>query len=114
MMSTTTKKADDNIKITGNWENPSTKLKEKIHNKSRGLLRLHNRAWLVVMLLSVFMWQYQKDDFTGEVSGICPEVISTDPASDVSGVLLETQINATFNVAMNVSTINSTTFTLKL
>ena len=42
-----------------------------------------------------------------------PLVISTDPANNETGVVLNKIITATFNTAMNPTTINGTTFTLK-
>lgn len=42
-----------------------------------------------------------------------PLVISTDPANNETGVVLNKTITATFNTAMNPSTINGTTFNLK-
>jgi uncharacterized protein (AIM24 family) len=113
MTSTKQKFADDNFKITGNWEDQPKKLKEKIHNKSKSIIKIFKGIWVVALLLSVFLWQCRKDDFTGEIKGICPEVISTDPATGASDVLLNKQISATFNVPMDALTINTTTFTLK-
>ncbi|PKP06229.1 MAG: hypothetical protein CVU10_01300 [Bacteroidetes bacterium HGW-Bacteroidetes-5] len=113
MMSTKQKLADDNFKITGNWENQPKKLKERIHNKSKGIVKVFRGIWIVTLLLSVFLWQCRKDDFTGEVKVICPEVISTDPVGGATDVLLNKLISATFNTAMDGMTINTTTFTLK-
>ncbi len=113
MMSTKQKLADDNFKISGNWENQPKKLKERIHNKSKSIVKVFRGIWIVTLLLTVFLWQCRKDDFTGEIKGICPEVISTDPANGASNVLLNKQISATFNKAMDGLTINTTTFTLK-
>lgn len=42
-----------------------------------------------------------------------PLVISTDPANNETGVVLNKTITATFNTAMDPTTINGTTFTLK-
>ena len=42
-----------------------------------------------------------------------PLVISTDPDDNETGVVLNKTITATFNTAMNPTTINGTTFTLK-
>ncbi len=44
---------------------------------------------------------------------LAPLVISTDPANNATGVVLNKIITATFNGAMDPSTINSLTFTLK-
>jgi hypothetical protein len=42
-----------------------------------------------------------------------PTVISTDPANNATGVLLNKTVTATFSMAMDPLTINGTTFTLK-
>jgi hypothetical protein len=42
-----------------------------------------------------------------------PIVVSTDPPSGATGVVLNQRVSATFNEAMNPSTLNTTTFTLK-
>jgi Ice-binding-like/Bacterial Ig-like domain len=51
-------------------------------------------------------------ELTG-ITGVCPIVISTDPADSATGVDLNQTINASFNEPMNPATINATTFTLK-
>ena len=94
---------NENFKFNENWGNQIKKLKGTIHTK----------IWIVTLLLSVFMWQCTKDDFTGETQPICPEVVSTDPAGGASNVLLDKQISVTFNKPMDGSTINTNTFILK-
>lgn len=44
---------------------------------------------------------------------VSPVVISTDPASNATGILLNTEIAASFSVPMEASTLSTTTFTLK-
>jgi Ice-binding-like/Bacterial Ig-like domain len=46
-------------------------------------------------------------------TAIAPAVISTDPADNATGVALNKTVTATFNMAMDPLTINSTTFTVK-
>lgn len=46
-------------------------------------------------------------------TGILPLVVSTDPAKDAVGVVLNKVIDATFSVPMDPLTITATTFTLK-
>ena len=46
-------------------------------------------------------------------SSITPMVASTDPAPNATAVFLNKIISANFNMAMNESTINTTTFTVK-
>lgn len=54
-----------------------------------------------------FIWTFS----TG--TSLQPVVISTDPANNDTGVVLNKIITTTFNTAMNPTTINRTTFTLK-
>jgi Ice-binding-like/Bacterial Ig-like domain len=44
---------------------------------------------------------------------VAPTVVSTDPASGATNVLVTTTVRATFSEAMNGATISATTFTLK-
>ncbi len=67
---------------------------------------------LALLAITAFTWGCKKDDFTGETEGICPIVISTDPANGAINVSTAKIITATFNEAMDPSTINGTTFTL--
>ncbi|MBK6354414.1 MAG: Ig-like domain-containing protein [Saprospiraceae bacterium] len=48
----------------------------------------------------------KKDDFI-DIKGLCPLVISTDPANGETGVARDKVITITFNEEMNPSTINS-------
>jgi len=73
-----------------------------------------NSTWILLLLMSTFMWQCEKDTFEGETKGVCPEVISTDPANEATNVVTNKIITATFNEAMVPATINSETFTVKL
>ncbi|WP_035671967.1 Ig-like domain-containing protein [Flavobacterium sp. 83] len=52
-----------------------------------------------------------KDDFQ-EIVGVCPVVSSTVPLNGALGVPFRQVISATFNEAMNASTINAATFTV--
>lgn len=53
----------------------------------------------------------EKDTFD-EKLGVCPVVLSTNPANGSSGVPLEKIITATFNTRMNPETLNESSFTL--
>ncbi|MDP2089566.1 MAG: Ig-like domain-containing protein [Flavobacteriaceae bacterium] len=53
-----------------------------------------------------------KDDFE-EIEFVCPLVISTDPVNGATSVVLNKTITATFNEAMNASTITQTSFIVK-
>ncbi|MDD3357216.1 MAG: Ig-like domain-containing protein, partial [Dysgonamonadaceae bacterium] len=67
---------------------------------------------LITLLLSVFMTQCKEDDFEGEITGVCPLVILTDPADGAVKVPLNKMITATFNEEMDPTTINATSFIL--
>lgn len=68
---------------------------------------------IMLMLLALITTQCKEDDFTGEVVGVCPEVILTDPLDGAINVSTNKLITATFNEAMVASTVNETTFILK-
>ncbi|MGZ3821830.1 MAG: ice-binding family protein [Mucilaginibacter sp.] len=67
----------------------------------------------LVFLLTVLMAGCKKDNFKGEIKGVCSVVASTDPMDKAVDVVLNKVISVTFNTAMNPATINSTTFTIK-
>ena len=73
--------------------------------------RLFNSAWLMMLLLSLTMWQCKNDDYV-ETTGVCPEVISTIPAINAINVVANKPITATFNETMNATTITTSTFLL--
>lgn len=50
---------------------------------------------------------------TGAAGILSPAVVSSDPADGATGVVLNKQISVTFTDAMDPSTLNSTTFTVK-
>lgn len=72
-----------------------------------------NATWIVLLLMSSLLWQCDKDTFEGETAGLCPEVISTDPANDATNVVTNKLISATFNKGMVPASINGETFTVK-
>ena len=74
---------------------------------------LSKLAMLMILLLSVFTWQCKKDDFKGGTTGLCPVVVSTDPANAATNVVINKKITATFNEVVKTSTVNVLTFTLK-
>jgi hypothetical protein len=103
-MDTTQSKNGDTFKITGNWNNQSKQLKEIFRFKHK---------WLLMLFLPFLLWNCEKDDYTGETKGICPEVVTVNPANGATGVAATQLISATFNVNMAPATINTTTFLLK-
>lgn len=81
--------------------------------KRKGNSRLSNSTWFLLILMTIFMWQCEKDEFKGETKGVCPEVVSTDPANEATNMATSKIISATFNEAMNPASINNEIFTLK-
>jgi hypothetical protein len=71
-------------------------------------MKLKNVFSIIAMLLIVFIAGCEKDD-----SGVSPTVTSTDPLNNVTGVTRDKALTFTFSEAMDPSTINSSTFTLK-
>jgi hypothetical protein len=66
----------------------------------------------MVLLLVVFAAGCKKVTEEAGLTGVCPIVISTNPANNATGVRINTLITATFNEVMDFSTFNNTTFTL--
>jgi len=64
----------------------------------------------IAIVLVVFISGCKKDDFE-EIQTQCPVVISTDPANNATGVLLDKIIAATFNKKMDPATINIVSYT---
>src|SRR5688572_31227997 len=73
---------------------------------------LFTNKWFILFLV-VFAAGCKKVTEEKGLTGLCPIVISTDPANLAMGVNLNKTINATFNEIMNPLTITATTFTLK-
>ena len=67
----------------------------------------------LVLLLAALMTGCKKDNFKGEIKGVCSVVVSTDPMDKAVDVVLNKVISVTFNTAMNPATINNTTFIIK-
>jgi hypothetical protein len=51
----------------------------------------------MIIILALTTWQCREDDFTGEIVGVCPEVITTDPTNGAINVVTNKLITATFN-----------------
>jgi hypothetical protein len=64
----------------------------------------------LLMAVPLFSWQCKEDDFTGEITGLCPEVVTTTPINTAVNVTTNHIITATFNVAMNPETVNTNSF----
>jgi hypothetical protein len=68
---------------------------------------------LLLACLVVFAAGCKKVTEETGLTGVCPMVISTSPADTATGISLNKTIDASFNEAMDSSTINTSTFTLK-
>jgi hypothetical protein len=80
--------------------------------KRKKVFRLYN-AMSFMLLLVVFAAGCKKVTEEAGSIGVCPIVISTDPANGATNVATNKKITATFNVVMDSSTVNATTFLLK-
>lgn len=74
--------------------------------------RLWMTTIITTLILAVFIVGCKKDDFE-EIPGVCPVVVSTNPANGAVGVPLNQIITATFNEKMNPETITQASFTLQ-
>ncbi len=74
--------------------------------------RLWMTSIITTLLLVIFMAGCKKDDFE-EIPGVCPLVISTNPANGATNVPFNQIITATFNEKMNPETITQSSFTLQ-
>lgn len=72
-------------------------------------MKIKNVFSILALLLIVSFSACKKDDKTGSI----PTMATTDPLNNVTGVSRNKAIDFTFSEAMNPSTINSSTFTLK-
>ncbi len=77
--------------------------------QDRGYSRISNTFWSLILLLAIFSTGCKKDNFKGEVTGLCP-VVTTDPMDKAVDVVLNKVITATFNTDMDSSSISKTTF----
>ena len=68
--------------------------------------------WSVLVLLALLVVGCKKVTEQQGLVGVCPKVISTDPADVATAVSLNRTVDATFNEAINPATINTTTFTI--
>jgi len=73
------------------------------------------QPWMTLLvasfLLAALIGGCRKDDFV-EIVGVCPVVISTNPANDAINIPRNQIVTATFNEEMNVATITQASFIL--
>lgn len=87
--------------------NDSPQLRE-----SKGYFAMSKSITFMALLFVAFLAGCKKDDFTGEVVGLCPTV-TTDPIDKAVNVPLNKVITATFNTVMKASTITNSTFVIR-
>jgi hypothetical protein len=67
---------------------------------------------IAALFITTLLGGCKKDKFV-ETVGVCPLVVSTDPANLATGVPLDKIVTATFNEEMNPSTVAPAAFTLQ-
>ena len=72
---------------------------------------LRNSSFLFLALLTFVSGCKKVEQEAGQTS-LCPIVVTTNPAKNDIGVSVFANVNASFNKAMDSTTINSTSFTL--
>lgn len=93
--------------------NSNSTIEQLAQNKSKKRsFRFLNKSMLLLLLIPALVWQCKKDDFEGEIVGICPEVVSTNPFNGQTNVATAIIIKAYFNEEMDPLTIDSSTFIL--
>jgi uncharacterized repeat protein (TIGR02543 family) len=70
-------------------------------------------TFLLTLLMATVFFGCKKDGFEGEVVGLCPEVVATDPMAKAVDVNVAQAISITFNTEMDSSTINNNTVLIK-
>jgi uncharacterized repeat protein (TIGR02543 family) len=89
-----------------------TFLKSNMPSPARnGFTKTLKALWSAALLILIFTAACRKDDFEGEVVGVCPTVTS-DPMDQAVDVVLDKVITLTFNTDMDSTTINTQTFSL--
>jgi len=76
-------------------------------------LKIFNNTWLLLLLLALFAAGCKKVVEEEGTVGVCPIVVSTDPANGAINVVTGKIITATFNETMDPATINTSTFLLR-
>lgn len=79
----------------------------------RGYSKLHAIAVMAFLVFTLIFTGCKKDDFNGEISGVCP-VVTSDPLNAAVDVPVGKIIGLSFNTPMKGTTINGTTVFLKM
>ncbi len=73
---------------------------------------IFGNKWIILLMMGVFAAGCKKVTEVAGLTGVCPKVVSTSPIDTASNVDLNKNISATFNEAVNASSITATTFTV--
>jgi uncharacterized repeat protein (TIGR02543 family) len=79
---------------------------------NRGRSFIAKAIWATLIMVVVNIAGCAKDDFDGEVVGVCP-IVTTDPVDKAVDVAVDKVITATFNTNMDPETITTSTFIIK-
>lgn len=74
--------------------------------------KIGNLIVFSILLFTTLFLGCRKDDFKGEVFGVCP-IVATDPMDKAVDVALNKVISITFNTDMDAATINTSTVLIK-
>jgi Ice-binding-like/Divergent InlB B-repeat domain/Bacterial Ig-like domain len=92
---------------------PTLNLDGTTVHQNKGYLKIYKTFGALLLLFTIFITGCKKDEFAGEVVGLCPTVTS-DPMDKAVDVVLDKVVTITFNTPMNAaSVLNSGTFTIK-
>lgn len=82
-------------------------------HRCKDLSKIFINKWFIFLLPVLFATGCKKVNEETGIIGVCPIVIATNPADGATAVALNKKIDATFNEAMNATTITTATFTVK-
>ena len=88
-----------------------SKINPEVHVKKTSYL-IAKTFFASLFIAAIVFAGCKKDDFEGEIVGVCP-VVTTDPADKAVNVVINKVITATFNTNMDPETINASSFIIK-
>jgi hypothetical protein len=101
------------------FKNPIMKTQNCTHTrvlvprqKSKAL-QLSSYKWFLALMLVIFTAGCKKVIEEPGTKGICPEVVSSDPANGAINVTINKQISAAFNEAMDPASLNAATYYIR-
>lgn len=88
-----------------------SKINPEVHVKKTSYL-IAKTIFASLFIAAIVFAGCKKDDFEGEIVGVCP-VVTTDPLDKAVNVVINKVITATFNTNMDPETINASSFIIK-